>query len=68
MGFFDRLSRLIRSNLNDLLNKAEDPGKILDQSVIDISDETFQKSGNIGLWTKADAVTYFDDLQLAIKK
>ena len=36
MGFFDRLSRLLRSNLNNLLNKAEDPAKILDQSVIDM--------------------------------
>ncbi len=36
MGFFDRLSRLFRANLNDLLNKAEDPAKILDQSVIDM--------------------------------
>ena len=34
MGFFDRLSRLLRANLNDLVNKAEDPVKILDQSVV----------------------------------
>ena len=38
------------------------------QPVIDVSDGTFQTSGKIGLWTKADAVTYFDDLQLIIKK
>tara|TARA_Y100001968_G_C19351104_1_gene714681 strand:+ start:150 stop:950 length:801 start_codon:yes stop_codon:yes gene_type:complete len=36
MGFFDRLSRLLRSNLNDLVSKAEDPVKILDQSVSDM--------------------------------
>jgi phage shock protein A len=36
MGFFDRLSRLLRANLNDLVSKAEDPGKILDQSVADM--------------------------------
>ncbi len=36
MGFFDRLSRLLRANLNDLVNKAEDPVKILDQSVADM--------------------------------
>ncbi len=39
MGFFDRLSRLIRSNLNDLVNKAEDPVKILDQSVSDMQED-----------------------------
>ena len=37
-----------------------------EQPVIDISDETFQAGGKIGLWTKADALTYFDDLQLSI--
>ncbi|MFN9386291.1 MAG: PspA/IM30 family protein, partial [Cyanobacteriota bacterium] len=29
MGFFDRLSRLLRANLNDLVSKAEDPALIL---------------------------------------
>jgi hypothetical protein len=36
MGFFDRLSRLLRANLNDLVSKAEDPALILDQSVADM--------------------------------
>ncbi len=39
MGFFDRLSRLLRANLNDLVNKAEDPLKILDQSVADMQSD-----------------------------
>eukprot|EP00457_Paulinella_chromatophora_P008266 gb/GEZN01008297.1/.p1 GENE.gb/GEZN01008297.1/~~gb/GEZN01008297.1/.p1 ORF type:complete len:239 (+),score=22.16 gb/GEZN01008297.1/:717-1433(+) len=39
MGFFDRLSRLLRANLNDLLSKAEDPAKILDQSVADMQSD-----------------------------
>ncbi len=39
MGFFDRLSRLLRANLNDLVNKAEDPVKILDQSVADMQSD-----------------------------
>lgn len=33
------------------------------RSVLKLSDQTFT-SGRIGLWTKSDAVTYFDDLQL----
>jgi len=37
------------------------------RTVFDIRDETFQ-SGQIGLWTKADAVTYFDHLQLSVVK
>ncbi len=39
MGFFDRLSRLLRSNLNDLVSKAEDPAKILDQSMVDMQED-----------------------------
>jgi hypothetical protein len=34
-----------------------------DKQVFDLCDETFH-SGTIGLWTKSDAVTYFDNLQL----
>jgi len=30
---------------------------------LDVIDETF-KSGKVGLWTKADAVTYFDDFEV----
>ena len=32
--------------------------------MIDATDDTFKSPGNIGLWTKADAVTYFDDLNI----
>jgi hypothetical protein len=32
------------------------------QQVIDVKDKTFAQAGKIGLWTKADSVTYFDDL------
>lgn len=34
-----------------------------DKQVFDLCDKTFQ-TGMIGLWTKSDAVTYFDDLHL----
>ena len=36
-------------------------------AVFDVCDETL-KEGRIGLWTKSDAVTYFDDLRLQIFK
>jgi len=29
---------------------------------VDVNDESLQAPGKIGLWTKADAVTSFDDL------
>lgn len=34
-----------------------------DKQVLDLCDKTFH-AGMIGLWTKSDAVTYFDDLRL----
>jgi hypothetical protein len=34
------------------------------QPYLEVKDDTFQKAGKIGLWTKADAVTYFDDLKV----
>ena len=30
-GIMDRLSRLIRANVNDLIDQAEDPEKMIDQ-------------------------------------
>src|SRR2546426_1917276 len=36
MGIFDRLSTLIRSNINDLINRAEDPEKMLNQLIVDM--------------------------------
>jgi Domain of Unknown Function (DUF1080) len=34
---------------------------------IETTDDTFKDAGKIGLWTKADSVTYFDDLRVAAK-
>ena len=36
MGLLDRLSRLIRANVNDLVDKSEDPDKTLDQILRDM--------------------------------
>ncbi|MDJ0583001.1 PspA/IM30 family protein [Crocosphaera sp.] len=36
MGLFDRLGRVVRANLNDLVSKAEDPEKILEQTIEDM--------------------------------
>jgi hypothetical protein len=32
---------------------------------ISATDNTFSAPGKVGLWTKADSVTYFDDLEVA---
>jgi hypothetical protein len=35
------------------------------RKLFEVENETFQGAGKIGLWTKADAVTQFDDLRMA---
>lgn len=39
MGIFDRLATLLKSNINDLISRAEDPEKMLDQIVVDMSNQ-----------------------------
>jgi phage shock protein A len=39
MGLFDRIGRVIRANINSLIGQAEDPEKILEQTVIDMQDD-----------------------------
>ena len=36
MGIFDRLSTMLRSNINDLISRAENPEKMLNQLIIDM--------------------------------
>lgn len=42
-GIFDRIGMIVKSNLNELLDKFEDPEKIIDQTIID----AVQEYGNI---------------------
>jgi phage shock protein A len=39
MGIFNRLAQLIRSNINDLISKSEDPEKMLNQVVLDMNNQ-----------------------------
>lgn len=42
MGLFDRIGRVVRANLNDMVSKAEDPEKILEQSIMDMQEDLVQ--------------------------
>ncbi|MGF1535868.1 MAG: PspA/IM30 family protein [Elainellaceae cyanobacterium] len=42
MGLFDRVSRVVRSNLNAMVGAAEDPEKILDQAIVDMQEDLIQ--------------------------
>jgi hypothetical protein len=36
--------------------------------LIDMTDDTFTEAGHVGLWSKADAQTYFANVQITAKK
>jgi phage shock protein A len=47
MGIFDRVSRLVRANVNDALDGAEDPEKMLEQLIRDMEVEIRQARGQV---------------------
>jgi len=42
MALSDRIGRVVRANVNDMVSKAEDPEKILEQAVIDMGEDLVQ--------------------------
>lgn len=42
MGLFDRIVRVIRANISSLIGQAEDPEKILEQTVLDMQEDLIQ--------------------------
>lgn len=38
------------------------------EKLFDVEDGTFGGAGQVGVWTKADSVTHFDDLELTVVK
>lgn len=39
MGIFNRITNVFKSNINDLISKAEDPEKMLNQMIIDMNEQ-----------------------------
>jgi len=35
------------------------------KKILEVKDATFDQAGTVGVWTKADSVTYFDDLTIS---
>ena len=48
MGVFARLSDLLKSNINDLIDKAEDPEKMVKQIIADMQKELTKATQNYG--------------------
>ena len=49
MGIFSRLGTLIKSNLNDLISKAEDPQKMLNQLVTDMQNQLVEAKKQVAV-------------------
>jgi phage shock protein A len=49
MGIFSRLKTLISSNVNDMINKAEKPEKMLNQLMIDMSEQLIESKKAVAL-------------------
>ena len=58
MGIFARLATLIKSNLNDLISKSEDPEKMLNQVVVDMANQLIDAKKQV-------AVSIADEKRLA---
>lgn len=48
MAIFERLSDLLRSNINDLIDKAEDPEKMVKQIIIDMEEQIKKATQGLG--------------------
>ena len=81
MGFFDRLSRLVRANANAAVSGMEDPAKILDQSVSDMQADLVKLRQAVALaiasqkrltnqaeQAAAQSKTWYERAELALKK
>ena len=49
MGMFSRLGTLIRSNINELINKAEDPEKMLNQVLVDMKSQLVEAKKQVAV-------------------
>ena len=49
MGFFSRLAQLLKSNLNDLISRSEDPEKMLNQIIIDMGQQLTEAKKQVAI-------------------
>ena len=56
MGIFGRLASLIKSNLNDLISKSEDPEKMLNQVILEMNVQLQEAKKQVALAIADDLV------------
>ncbi|NMG22098.1 PspA/IM30 family protein [Brasilonema bromeliae] len=70
MGLFDRIKRVVSANLNDLVSKAEDPEKMLEQAVAEMQEDLVQLKQGVAQAIAAQKRTekQYNDAQNEINK
>lgn len=70
MGLFDRIRRVVSANLNDLVNKAEDPEKMLEQAILEMQEDLVQLRQGVAQAIAAQKRTekQYNDAQNEINK
>ena len=63
MGFFARLGTLFKSNINEMISKAEDPEKMLNQVVVDMRNQLGRKLRH-ALPSKISRLLAFQNLEV----
>ena len=49
MALLDRVATLVRANINDLIDKAEDPEKLLKQLLLDMQNQFMQVKTQVAI-------------------
>lgn len=49
MGIFSRLATLLKSNINDLISRSEDPEKMLNQIIVDMNEQLVEARKQVAL-------------------
>lgn len=70
MGLFDRIRRVVSANLNELVNKAEDPEKMLEQAILEMQEDLVQLRQGVAQAIAAQKRTekQYNDTQNEINK
>jgi phage shock protein A len=70
MGLFDRIKRVVSANINDLVNKAEDPEKMLEQAILEMQEDLVQLRQGVAQAIAAQKRTekQYNDAQNEINK
>ncbi|AFY49035.1 phage shock protein A (IM30), suppresses sigma54-dependent transcription [Nostoc sp. PCC 7524] len=70
MGLFDRIKRVVGANLNDLVSKAEDPEKMLEQAILEMQEDLVQLRQGVAQAIAAQKRTekQYNDAQNEINK